>query len=122
MRYHAIATFVVRTLGLLMILAVVPILPMIVFGTLAMGWDWLVSGPAWGPEWWYGSMAQMLIVFVLLGVGLYLFLRGGWVVGRLTKGLPGACAYCGYKLSGIAAARCPECGGQVEQQSQGGSL
>lgn len=52
-----------------------------------------------------------LLLFVL---GLYLFLGGRWVIGRITRGLSwpggGTCPKCGYDVSAVESARCPECG------------
>src|SRR5262245_61382417 len=48
--------------------------------------------------------------FAQLGIGLYLFLGGGWVIRRLTRGLDGTCPRCGYDTAGNQSGRCPECG------------
>ncbi len=49
-----------------------------------------------------------------LALGLYLFLSGRWVIARLTRGLAwpggGTCHKCGYDITGVDSARCPECG------------
>ncbi len=55
----------------------------------------------------------------LLALGLYLFLSGRWVIGRLTRGLSwpggGTCPKCGYDITGIDSARCPECGTKLRR-------
>ncbi len=52
--------------------------------------------------------------FVLLALGLYLFLSGRWFIARLTRGLAwpggGTCPKCGYDITGVDSPRCPECG------------
>lgn len=57
------------------------------------------------------SDAERLAIFIL---GLYLFLSGRWVIARLTRGLAwpggGTCPRCGYDISAVDSARCPECG------------
>lgn len=56
----------------------------------------------------------------LVALGLYLFLGGRWVIGRLTRGLiwpgGGTCRRCGYDISGIDAPRCPECGTKLSRE------
>lgn len=42
--------------------------------------------------------------------GLYLLLRGGAVINRLTRSLSGRCPKCGYNTKGLRAVQCPECG------------
>jgi hypothetical protein len=59
----------------------------------------------------------VLVQLALFSLGLYLFLSGRWVIGRLTRGLAwpggGTCHRCGYDVTGIESARCPECGAKL---------
>ncbi len=56
----------------------------------------------------------VLVQLALFSLGLYLFLSGRWVIGRLTRGLAwpggGTCHKCGYDITGVDSSRCPECG------------
>jgi hypothetical protein len=64
--------------------------------------------------------AERLAIFVL---GLYLFLSGRWVIGRLTRGLAwpggGTCPKCGYDITGLESSRCPECGTKLPAKGPG---
>lgn len=55
----------------------------------------------------------------LVALGLYLFLSGRWVIGRLTRGLAwpggGTCHKCGYDITGVDSPRCPECGTKMKR-------
>lgn len=55
-----------------------------------------------------------LFSLLLCAGGLYCFLSGRWVIGRLLRGLRDShrCPHCGYDLTGIkpGSTRCPECG------------
>ena len=52
--------------------------------------------------WAVGPLCQTI-------VGLYLFLRGEWVVNMVIPSNRPYCHECGYDLSGAASNRCPEC-------------
>jgi hypothetical protein len=48
----------------------------------------------------YGSQLLM---------GLYLLLKGDWVIQKVLAQINGRCAVCGYDLSGIKGSSCPQC-------------
>lgn len=54
---------------------------------------------------------------VLFMLGLYLFLSGRWVIGRLLRGLDGTCPRCGYDTTAVTGPRCPECGTSLPKPS-----
>lgn len=62
-----------------------------------------------------------LVQLVLFSLGVYLFFSGRWVIARLTRGLAwpggGTCHKCGYDITGIDSARCPECGTKLLPRS-----
>ena len=46
-----------------------------------------------------------------VGIGSYLFWRGGWIVDRAIPSNRPYCHECGYELTGLTAEGvCPECG------------
>lgn len=46
---------------------------------------------------------------VLLALGIYVLLGGGWVRRRITAPFGSACSKCGYDLRGVRDGACPEC-------------
>jgi len=45
-----------------------------------------------------------------LGIGLYLFFGGKWIVDRAIPGNRSYCHECGYELRSLTGDECPECG------------
>jgi len=64
-----------------------------------------------------GSLTYAIYSYVpgLIGYGTqaafgwYLLVRGDWVIRRVLAEIHGRCAVCGFELSGVKAASCPEC-------------
>ena len=56
---------------------------------------------------WSGHLLGFLIQ---LALGLYLFLRGEWVIQHSLRAVYGHCPACTYDLSGHPGPLCPECG------------
>jgi hypothetical protein len=110
-----VVTIIVRFIGLVLVLwtvgGVVAIVLRIVF--LAATGHGADAVGAFAPR-----DAERTAVFAL---GLYLFLSGRWVIGRLTRGLAwpggGTCHKCGYDLTGVDSSRCPECGTKLPAKS-----
>jgi len=44
-----------------------------------------------------------------LALGIYLFLKGDWVIRRVLAEINGRCAVCGFDLSNVKSGSCPEC-------------
>ncbi len=58
----------------------------------------------WSPR--YGFTDSI----VRIGIGLYLFFGGKWIVDKAIPGNRPYCFECGYDLTGAADSRCSECG------------
>ena len=79
--------------------------------------------PLWGnPEVFWGTfhLVNWTDLLFRLGLGLYLFLGGGWIVSRIFLGLEeGRCPKCGYDMTGLDdGAVCPECGEQIAEPTK----
>jgi hypothetical protein len=44
-----------------------------------------------------------------LALGIYLFLRGDWVIRKVLAEINGRCAVCGFDLTNVKGGSCPEC-------------
>jgi len=52
---------------------------------------------------------RMLYPLIKLGVGLYLFFGGEWIVNKAIPSNRPYCHECGYMLKDLKGTRCPEC-------------
>jgi hypothetical protein len=114
MTARPIVTLIVRCTGLVLVLvAVVPVIALCyrIMEAAALGSLWAYLSPLidYGAHDDWSDRAGWAI---LLALGLYMLLRGRWLIGLILRGVPpGACPVCGYDLTGLdAAAACPECG------------
>jgi hypothetical protein len=57
----------------------------------------------------------LLTTLAPLLAGLYLVFGGEWIVRRLVPNHRTFCEHCGYRLSGTAHERCPECGVELHR-------
>lgn len=118
---HALVSVCVRFLGIILVAVSTPTVVCIahdVFQQFMMGNGWGRLSPFIEYDREREAMGY-LGWFLLAAAGTYMFLDGGWVVARLTRGLAGACAHCGYDLRGAPGAVCPECGGTTLQAAGG---
>ncbi|MCK4340350.1 MAG: hypothetical protein KAY37_01335 [Phycisphaerae bacterium] len=72
-----------------------------------------------------GNFGEVLLLFsypvVAVGIGLYLLLRGDWVINLAFPSSGPYCSECAYRLTGLPAeGECPECGTtyQLEAEDQ----
>lgn len=75
-----------------------------------------------------GSFGEVLLLFsypvVALGIGLYLLLRGDWVISLAFPSSGPYCSECAYRLADLPPeGECPECGTtyhlEIKPQSNG---
>lgn len=106
----------VRLIGLLLIGMGMPMF-LYEVGTIAM---MVVPG---SPTYTSGSTRYSLIAvlpaLVAYGAqtafGVYLFLKGQWVIQKIVSEIHGRCAVCGYDLKDTKAETCPECNAPVRR-------
>lgn len=60
-------------------------------------------------QWWYYAITA-LGPLVQLGLGIYLFFGGKWIVDMAIPGNRPYCHECGYDLTGVVGNICNECG------------
>lgn len=115
MKPHAAALFVVRAIGLAVVVWRLPGLCGGIATIIREGFiDWLSR-----VTFMSGQSGYFLAEFGLLlqfGVGLYMLFGGKRLARILLRGLPGVpglCERCGYDISGIESSRCPECGARL---------
>jgi len=118
---HPHCTLAVRFLGLVLVVFALPTIGRVTHDVLqdfCMGTGWSHLSPFVG----YRSDEEHLSSigsFAQFALGLYMFLNGRWIIGRLLRGLDGACPRCGYDITGVVGGRCPECGAKLpEDQSR----
>jgi hypothetical protein len=44
-----------------------------------------------------------------LALGMYLFLKGDWVIRKVLAEINGRCSVCGFDLTNVKSGSCPEC-------------
>lgn len=112
--HRVLMASLVRFAGLLMIAASLPPLGFIVgrlIKTVGIGAGFSMLspfvdfGPDQDPYGWLGWLGWV----VLLALGIYLLLGGGWIRRRITAPFGSACSECGYDLRGVRHDSCPEC-------------
>jgi hypothetical protein len=62
---------------------------------------------------WAGTVHGVFVPWRFILPIAALLAVGGWWLARGRRPRHGACARCGYDLSGSASARCPECGMEI---------
>jgi hypothetical protein len=77
-----------------------------------------ISSPFWtNLSWW---LPQFIWWFGQVGIGLYLFFGGKWIVNMAIPSNRPYCPECGYDLSRKTTDRCPECGVTLPHLSKSG--
>lgn len=115
MNFLPLVTIAVRFLGLVLVVAAVPRVFEVLHRTfqaflMGYGFDFISPLIDHGAD----DPGHSIGWFVMLALGLYMFLSGRWFIARLTRGLAwpggGTCHKCGYDVTGVEGSRCPECG------------
>lgn len=87
-------------------------------------WEYYRSGWAQGatpmPNWMSFAL-QIIGPAVQLIFGIFLITGSQWLTGKLLPVGENYCDQCSYDLSGISAARCPECGVKLNDTDGGES-
>lgn len=125
MRAVQVTTIAVRAAGLLSIvgLGIVPVKSLDQYHfVITGGWMRPVTfGSAFRFICDRSPTTRGVLWWVLMLLSVYALLDGRLVVRLLLRGLrEGVCQHCGYDVSGLRSARCPECGeatGHPQRQS-----
>jgi len=64
----------------------------------------------------YNTLPAVLSFGSQAAFGAYLFFRGDWVIRRVLAEIHGRCAACGFDLSGMMSASCPECNTPIRRE------
>lgn len=101
MKHKTWFRLVIKAIGVLLVgLGLEGVLRSLVFVVLAAPWT-NTTWNDWG--WPFVSLLQPVI-------GVYLFLRGEWIVNLAIPSNRPYCPECGYDLARNEGAKCPECG------------
>jgi hypothetical protein len=104
MKYKTLFRLALKIVGILLVAQAIPILFRSVIQTIAT-----LASPATGnfPLWYLVPVAYALQV----GLGIYLFFAGEWIVNRAIPSNRAYCHECAYELRGLPTeGLCPECG------------
>jgi len=104
MRYKTLVRVAVKVLGVYLAITG---LGQMIGATLSL-FGAFSGGLPTSATWYYVSAFGPPIGNV--GLGLYCFLGGTWVVNRIIPSNRPYCPECGYELTGLVRNRCPECG------------
>ncbi len=111
MKYKTLFRLLVKWLGVWTVVTGVTGLASGLFYTIAT-WS---GSPSMGMSRLY-TLSSPLSALLHIGLGLYLFYGGEWIVNAAILSNHPYCPECGYDLSHLPGPVCPECGTHVGSQ------